>query len=224
MSGRKERFAGMPEAERQELLNLEKSGEVVDDLMEDVNDQPEQPDQVNPNPEVNVTPPSKEGTKKGNKGKLVQQLLDRIVALEGHLMKKRAPKTQVRVPTPPLFTGKRGSFQFCASKVESYAQISGLEEDKWVALAVQCLDEKPSKIWDSCLKRKLRENPHAVVTWQDFKSIMAKRYDSTDLVSLSRQKLDHVFQGNEGVERYTERFVALLSDVETEYEIFLVST
>lgn len=42
---------------------------------------------------------------------------------------------------------------------------------------------------------------------ESFKDIMSRRYDSTNLVSLSRQKLDYVFQGNEGVERYMERVV-----------------
>jgi hypothetical protein len=51
---------------------------------------------------------------------------------------------------------------------------------------------------------------------QDF---MGNRYDSTDLVMAARQKLDHVYQGQESVEKYIERFITLLSDVETEYEI-----
>jgi hypothetical protein len=45
----------------------------------------------------------------------------------------------VRVPTPAMFTGKRGSFQFFASKVESYADISNVARDKWVAVALQCM-------------------------------------------------------------------------------------
>jgi hypothetical protein len=35
----------------------------------------------------------------------------------------------------------------------------------------------------------------------------------------ARQKLDHVYQGQESVERYIERFISMLSDVETEYDI-----
>jgi hypothetical protein len=56
-------------------------------------------------------------------------------------------------------------------------------------------------------------------TWEEFKTFMGNRYYSTDLVMAARQKLDHVYQGHESVEKYIERFITLLSDVETEYEI-----
>jgi hypothetical protein len=118
-----------------------------------------------------------------------------------------------------MFTGKRGSFQFFASKVESYADISNVARDKWVAVALQCMEERPTKVWGTHLKRKEREGDQMEATWEEFKTFMGNRYDSTDLVMAARQKLDHVYQGQESNEKYIERFITLLSDVETEYEI-----
>lgn len=46
-----------------------------------------------------------------------------------------------------------------------------------------------------------------------------KRYDNTDLITVAGAKLHKVYQGNESVERYTERFMGLMSDVEVEYEM-----
>ena len=97
--------------------------------------------------------------------------------------------------------------------------ISNVSRDKWVAVALQCMEERPTKVWGTYLKRKEREGGQTEPTWEDFKNFMGNRYDSTDLVMAARQKLDHVYQGQESVERYIERFISLLSDVETEYDI-----
>ena len=136
-------------------------------------------------------------------------------------MQSKPPPTNqnVRVPTPAAFTGKRGSFQFFASKVESYALICNIAKGKWVAVALQCMEEKPTKVWGTFVKRKEREGHSDEITWEEFKEFMGKRYDSTDLVAQARQKLDHVYQGHESVEKYIERFVTLLGDVETDYEM-----
>jgi hypothetical protein len=81
------------------------------------------------------------------------------------------------------------------------------------------MEERPTKVWGTHLKRKEREGDQMEATWEEFKTFMGNRYDSTDLVMAARQKLDHVYQGQESVEKYIERFITLLSDVETEYEI-----
>lgn len=48
---------------------------------------------------------------------------------------------------------------------------------------------------------------------------MDKRYEGTDLVTLARQKLDKVYQGNESIEQYIDCFVCLISDVKVENEM-----
>jgi hypothetical protein len=160
--------------------------------------------------------------KKNTTMALLEQLLAKLAMMGPHM--EQPPKlptsnNHVRVPTPAAFTGKRGSFQFFASKVESYATITNISKDKWVAVALQCMEEKPTKVWGTYTKRKEREFGNITPTWEEFREFMSKRYDSTDLVALSRQKLDNVYQGQETVERYIERFVTLLGDVETEWEI-----
>jgi hypothetical protein len=158
---------------------------------------------------------------KTNTDALLLQVLERLVALETQ-PKPAATSTnatQVRVPTPAPFCGRRGTFAFFASKVESYAQISNISPDKWVPVALQCMEERPCKVWNTYVKRRERENTAGSISWKEFVEFMSKRYDATDLVTMSRSKLDHVYQGKEGVEKYIERFVTLLADVETEYEI-----
>lgn len=132
--------------------------------------------------------------------------------------KARAKKVlplKLNPPTP--FNGKRGSFEFFASKIRSYAQLTQVPNSKLVALAVQQLEEKPTKVWESHKKKLERDG--IAITWNVFFKFMLSRYDSSDLVAQARAKLDKVYQGNEGVERYIERYMSLLADVETEYEM-----
>jgi Retrotransposon gag protein len=103
--------------------------------------------------------------------------------------------------------------------VKSYALISNTPKEKWMAVATQCMEERPCKVVGTYVKRAEREGSGGSISWEDFKEFMGKRCDATDLVAMSRQKLDHVLQGNDGVEKYVERFISLLGDVETEYDV-----
>ena len=218
------KYSGLPLKEKEILEGLEKEGIEVDDLLEDESETELQlaPSPKPTTPKTKPKPtPLKTPLKKNKTKSLILRLLKRIEALEGERASKRTSSTTnvVRVPTPAMFTGKRGSFQFFASKVESCVNISNVSRDKWVAVALQCMEERPTKVWGTYLKRKEREGGQTEPTWEDFKNFMGSRYDSTDLVMAARQKLDHVYQGQESVERYIERFISLLSDVETEYDI-----
>jgi hypothetical protein len=217
------KYSGLPLKEKEILEGLEKEGIEVDDLLEESETELQLAPSPKPTtPKTKPKPtPLKTPLKKNKTKSLILRLLKRIEALEGERASKRTSSTTnvVRVPTPAMFTGKRGSFQFFASKVESYVNISNVSRDKWVAVALQCMEERPTKVWGTYLKRKEREGGQTEPTWEDFKNFMGNRYDSTDLVMAARQKLDHVYQGQESVERYIERFISLLSDVETEYDI-----
>jgi hypothetical protein len=215
------KYAGIPLLEKELLEGLEKEGVEVEDLMqEEFETEPAPPPKPTPKRKTKLAP-MKKPLKKDRTQLLIAKLLKRIEALEGERASKRTPSANniVRVPIPAMFTGKRGSFQFFASKVESYADISNVARDKWVAVALQCMEERPIKVWGTHLKRKEREGDQMEATWEEFKTFMGNRYDSTDLVMAARQKLDHVYQGQESVEKYIERFITLLSDVETQYEI-----
>lgn len=156
--------------------------------------------------------------KRKNTVKLSEEETKRIVTSVVEVMSaNKGNNANVRVQTPALFTGKRGSFAYFIGKVESYAKLTNVPETKWLALGVQHLEERPHKVWDAHVRKAAREGKE--LTWEDFKGFMEKRYDSTDLVTLARAKLDKVYQGNESVERYIERFMGLMSDVEVEYEM-----
>lgn len=240
---------GLPKQVQEEIAQLRKAGEEVVDVMEEEGAQSSSPKPTeSPVRKVNnkkkrapveatsrltetVLKPKKAGVQK-KKRNATLVLLEQLVAKLGLLganppqvpvpVERPPPaNTNVRVPTPTAFTGKRGSFQFFASKVESYSLITNIARDKWVAVALQCMEEKPTKVWGTYIKRKEREVKEGtfVPTWEEFKEFMSKRYDSTDQVAVSRQKLDNVYQGQDTVEKYIERFVTLLGDVETEWEI-----
>lgn len=81
----------------------------------------------------------------------IARLQSRVEELE---LEKAAGKGKEKVPPlklspPALFTGKRGSFEYFASKLKSFAELTRVPETKWVALAVQQLDEKPTKVWEA---------------------------------------------------------------------------
>lgn len=163
-------------------------------------------------PMAGASSPSREASK-------VDALQSELEALKEELRKL---KTKDKVPhlklnPPSLFSGKRGSWEFFSSKLHSYATLTKVPETELVALAVQQLDERPTKVWEAHKKKLDREG--TAITWEVFHKFMSSRYDSSDLVTQARTKLDKVYQGTEGVERYIERFMSLLADVETNYDI-----
>jgi hypothetical protein len=126
------KYAGIPLLEKELLEGLEKEGVEVEDLMqEEFETEPAPPPKPTPKRKTKLAP-MKKPLKKDRTQLLIAKLLKRIEALEGERASKRTPSANhvVRVPTPAMFTGKRGSFQFFASKVESYADISNVARDK----------------------------------------------------------------------------------------------
>lgn len=85
---------------------------------------------------------------------------------------------------------------------------------------MQLMEQKPTKVWDTHVRKCESDGRKEKDTeWKEFRECMSKRYDCTDIVAQSRQKLDQVFQSMETVEKYIEKFMSLLSDVEVEYKI-----
>jgi hypothetical protein len=171
------KYAGIPLLEKELLEGLEKEGVEVEDLMqEEFETEPAPPPKPTPKRKTKLAP-MKKPLKKDRTQLLIAKLLKRIEALEGERASKRTPSANhvVRVPTPAMFTGKRGSFQFFASKLESYADISNVARDKWVAVALQCMEERPTKVWGTHLKRKKREGDQMEATWEEFKTFMGNR-------------------------------------------------
>ena len=213
-----DRFKNLSEDDRSLLEGSLREGFEVTDLLE------EDVDSMNP---IAPTTEGSEGKRKKRplSKEDIEQYVDALVQekLEARQAEAQAPiqkPVQVRAAPPSLFNGKRGSFMFFARKLASYAKLTNVPNAKWVALAVQHLEERPLKVWDAFVRKWEKEGGEEdAIEWEDFKAFMSKRYDATDTVAIARQKLDKVYQGNESVERYIERFVALLSDIEVDYEM-----
>lgn len=213
------RFSDLPTAIREELLASVAAGEEVTDLMEGIEDGI--PRSVPPSPEREKSP---EQQQRKRKFKISKEDLTAIVAQVVSQMNEKVGASgsrpqPVRAQPPSLFSGKRGSFLYFCNKLEAYAKLTNVPGDKWVALGEQHLEERPTKVWEAHKRKLEREQREEEVNWKTFKLFMSKRYDSTDTVAVARQKLDRVYQGNESVEKYIERFMSLLSDVEAEYEM-----
>jgi hypothetical protein len=213
-----DRFPNISEEDRKYLEACLKEGSEVTDLLEE--------DVAS----MDTNAPTTEGSDGRRKKRSmsrddIEQYVNALVAekLEAWQAEAEAPipkPVQVRAAPPSLFNGKRGSFMFFARKLASYAKLTNVPDAKWVALAVQHLEERPLKVWDAFVRKWEKDGGEEdAIEWEDFKAFMSKRYDATDTVAIARQRLDKVYQGNESVERYIERFVALLSDVEVEYEM-----
>ena len=211
------RFKNLPEEDRKILEAAVEAGEEVVNLLEGCDDSMESP--------TTPTVPKRKRKSPATVPTGISKLVRKLVAKE---MKGRREgqqdvvikPPQVRAAPPALFSGKRGSFMFFARKLVSYAKLTSVPENKLVALGVQHLEERPLKVWDAYVRKLEREGlEEEALTWEDFTNFMSKRYDSTDTVAVARQKLDKVYQGNESVEKYIERFIALTSDVETEYQM-----
>lgn len=212
-----EKFKNISLEDREYLESLEASGEVVEDLM------------AGPSRDPSPTPPPQPAPKarkrkielsEEEKEKLFMEFTDRLNTAKEKGEGEAPRSTQVRATPPSLFNGKRGSFAYFSRKLEGYAKLTNVPLGKYVALGVQLMEEKPTKVWDTHMRKLVSDGREEQdITWEEFKLFMAKRYDSTDTVAMARSKLDKVYQGQETVERYIERFMALLSDVEVEYRI-----
>jgi hypothetical protein len=210
------KFKNLSSEEREFLEALESSGELVEDLMEGASRDPSPAPSTPKTKKIKLTNKIKEQLFLEFKEKL---LAERQVGGDGVEGTPR-PSGQVRATPPSLFSGKRGSFCYFARKLEGYAKLTNVPAGKWVALGVQLMEERPTKVWDTHVRKLEKEGIHEhTLEWKDFKTFMVKRYDSTDTVAIARAKLDKVFQGNETVERYIERFMSLLADVEVDYQI-----
>lgn len=126
---------------------------------------------------------------------------------------------QARIPTvrthlPDKFEGRRDDLEQFLDDVRSYCELTGVPANLRVDYAVRCLGKSVKKVWLTKKSTYLRQNPGAVVDLALFRELLSSVYDNTDKVAKARDKLDSVYQGNESVEKYVERFTTLLAEVE----------
>jgi hypothetical protein len=126
---------------------------------------------------------------------------------------------QARIPTvrthlPEKFEGRRDDLEQFLDDVRSYCELTGVPANLRVDYAVRCLGKSVKKVWLTKKAAYMRQNPGAVVDLALFGDLLSSVYDNTDKVAKARDKLDSVYQGNESVEKYVERFTTLLAEVE----------
>jgi hypothetical protein len=136
--GSEERFQNLPSEERELFSSLAAEGEEVFDLLE------EDPTSM-ALPPAPTRAPGKEGKKLNRKSVIPEEEKKALMAQCMVKMRKEllgqgqggatmVKPTQVRANPPSLFAGKRGSFMFFVNKLESYAKLTNVPEEKWVAL------------------------------------------------------------------------------------------
>eukprot|EP00884_Botryococcus_braunii_P019252 jgi/Botrbrau1/600/Bobra.0010s0064.1 len=135
-----DRFKNLSEDDRSLLEGSLREGFEVTDLLE------EDVDSMNP-----IAPTTEGSEGKRKKRPLskdeIEEYINTLVEqkLEARQAEAQAPilkPVQVRAAPPSLFNGKRGSFMFFARKLASYAKLTNVPNAKWVALAVQHLEER----------------------------------------------------------------------------------
>eukprot|EP00884_Botryococcus_braunii_P022924 jgi/Botrbrau1/9315/Bobra.0086s0001.1 len=184
------KFKNLSSEEREFLEALESSGELVEDLMEGASRDPSPAPSTPKTKKIKLTNKIKEQLFLEFKEKL---LAERQVGGDG-VEETPRPSGHVRATPPSLFSGKRGSFCYFARELEGYAKLTNVPAGKWVALGVQLMEERPTKVWDTHVRKLEKEGIHEhTLEWKDFKTFMVKRYDSTDTVAIARAKLDKVF-------------------------------
>lgn len=149
----------------------------------------------------------------------MQAIKTSLEALTQQLAQGRAPS--VRAPLPETFKGQGDDFRYFMGTVRAYCELTNVPVDKRVDLAVSCLAKGPAKIWASHRAKLEKDNAgnQTVVNLDVFTTCMAKTYDSGDRVAKARVRLDKIFQGSDTLERYVERFMSLVAEIEAESEL-----
>lgn len=129
------------------------------------------------------------------------------------------PTGAVRAPMPEIFKGQGDDFPYFMQAVKSYCELTNVPESKRVEFAVRCLAKGPAKVWAAQQARIIKDRTGDPSDLTVFTESLARVYDNGDRATKARIKLDKVYQGNDSLERYVERFTALVAEVEAEEDI-----
>lgn len=125
----------------------------------------------------------------------------------------------VRAPLPETFKGQTDDFRFFIGTVRAYCDLTNVPVDKRVDLAVSCLAKGPAKIWASHRAKLMKDNLGDPKDFELFVTCMTRTYDSGDRAAKARVKLDKIYQGADTLERYVERFMSLVAEIEAESDL-----
>ena len=125
----------------------------------------------------------------------------------------------VRAPMPEVFKGQGDDFPFFIQSVRSYCELTNVPVGKRVEFAVRCLAKGPAKVWAAQQARLLKDGAVDPADLAVFTESLSRVYDNGDRATKARIKLDKVYQGHDSLERYVERFTALVAEIEAEEDI-----
>jgi hypothetical protein len=150
-----------------------------------------------------------------NQAQATQAAQTALAALQA--VQGRGPS--VRAPLPEPFKGQADDFRYFITAVKAYCELTNVPENKRVDLAASCLGRAPAQVWESNRKRIIKEGILDPKDWNVFTDCMSKTYDSGDRATKARSKLDKLVQGSDSLERYVERFLTLIAEIEADKEV-----
>ena len=121
---------------------------------------------------------------------------------------------KIRLPSPPTFTGIRGSgkptVDVWLMQFLDWCELAGISSDKRVQCAVQCLEGQAVSDWYN-LRRQLSAEGADACSWDTFHGAMIKQYADVSPDISVRNRLFALRQGSGTVQSYYDSFRAILS-------------
>jgi hypothetical protein len=125
----------------------------------------------------------------------------------------------VRAPMPDVYKGHGDDFRYFIITVRSYCELTNIPNEKRVDFAVRCLGKGPAQVWESHKAKMARTGGGDPKDFDTFVKCLSKTYDAGDRATKARAKLEKIFQGGDSLDKYVERFLTLVAEVEAEGEI-----
>jgi hypothetical protein len=125
----------------------------------------------------------------------------------------------VRAPMPDVYKGHGEDFRYFITTVRSYCELTNIPNEKRVDFAVRCLGKGPAQVWESHKAKMARTGEGDPKDFDVFVTCLSKTYDAGDRATKARAKLEKIFQGGDSLDKYVERFLTLVAEVEAEGEL-----
>ncbi len=111
---------------------------------------------------------------------------------------------------PPMFSGEENILLWI-SRVKDHMEFVNLSPNQYVSYASQFLKENVY-LWWSMEREKLTIDG-AVISWEEFSSLIKKRYLPKSFSTAARLQLKQCYQGNDSVSSYNNRFQVISSTI-----------
>lgn len=151
----------------------------------------------------------------------LQQATERIRLLEEENSRyKREIETKnliqlAQVAKPETFNGSsKHSVDHWLLEVEQFYQLCSMNDKNRVLFATSLLRTHAAKWWRTVVEKRQQTGQEPIKEWLEFKSILTKRFKTTDPAKTARARIKTLKQTNSVME-YIERFQQLIADTPT---------